>query len=429
VEGERRMKRGLSAAVSLLLLTLVLLPLAAPPVSCGRDRVVVKDYYADPFGVDLSPMPSLSSLPVDDPRDGTDWQEVPLPRPCVNGDGGSTYIKVSRGSPDKLLIYLEGGGAGTDYLTYLTMALKDPTDFPLLAGGATRGIFDRRDERNPFRDYTFILVPYSTADVHSGNRVMRYYHPLRPSQSRVVYHVGFVNAAVAIRWAARELPQAGRVVITGSSAGGYGTLLSTWVARLTFGKPVVAISDAGPALVSKRNPNFTLQTTEYCWGWLQNLSRLPEEEWVKEEAVRLIREKGEPLYGVLAFAEKYEDCLWALYEDQMDLVIGTVFLGYSPKEFREVLLGATGEIRSSHPSLFYRFLPYGLTHTIFFCDWFYTREINGVTVCDWVAGLLEGRGGDLVEPFSPWVMKDFMLWVTSMGQAELCSLLSLSPAR
>ncbi|TDA31752.1 MAG: hypothetical protein DSO04_03415 [Hadesarchaea archaeon] len=76
------MKRGLSAAVSLLLLTLVLLPLAAPPVSCGRDRVVVKDYYADPFGVDLSPMPSLSSLPADDPRDGTDWQEVPLPRPA-----------------------------------------------------------------------------------------------------------------------------------------------------------------------------------------------------------------------------------------------------------------------------------------------------------------------------------------------------------
>jgi len=419
--------RALPATVSLLLLASALLPLTATPASCRRDRVILKEYYADPFQVDLSSMPRLSSFPVDDPSDGTDWQEVPLPSPCVNGDGGRTHIKVSRGSSNNVLIYLEGGGAGTDYLTYLTMALKDPTDFPLLAGGATRGIFDRRNEKNPFRDYTFVLVPYSTADVHSGNRVMRYYHPLKPSRSRVVYHVGFVNAAVAVRWAARELPNPERVVITGSSAGGYGTLLSTWVARLTFGRPVVAISDAGPALVSKRNPNFTLQTTEYCWGWMQNLSKLPEEEWVKEEAVRVIKERGEPIYGVLAFAEKYKDCLWALYEDQMDLVIGTVFLGYSPREFREVLLGATDEIRSSHPTLFFRFLPYGITHTIFFCDWFYTREISGVTVCDWVEGLLEGRPMDLVEPCSPSVMRDFMFWVASLGQAELYSLLNRFP--
>ncbi|MEM1981822.1 MAG: pectin acetylesterase-family hydrolase [Candidatus Hadarchaeales archaeon] len=342
-------------------------------------------------------MKRANELMIDDPANGIDWEKIYLPYPCVNADNKRTYIMVSKGSSNNLLIYLEGGGAATDFVTYYTMAFSYICE--LLPPKC--GIFDRRNPDNPFRDWTFVFVPYCTADVHSGNRVMKYLNPINPKKSKVVYHVGYVNATVALRWAAQEFQNPGKIVLAGSSAGGYGTLAHALNVIEIFNQPVVIINDAGPGLTSKRNPNFTLEMTDYCWGFLQNQP---------ENVRKIILERGEVAYGLLYFLDlyndpKYRDSIYALYEDQKDFVIGNVFLWYTGKEFKERLLEVWGELKNSCPNNLFRFLPFGMGHTVLYgyplvgSD-FYTREINGISVCEWVKGLLrlEGRQPmDLVE--------------------------------
>ncbi|MEM2866548.1 MAG: pectin acetylesterase-family hydrolase [Candidatus Hadarchaeales archaeon] len=357
-------------------------------------RRILVPYYADPFKVDLSSMRGMEDLEIDDPADGIDWEKVYLPHPCVNADNKRTYIMVSRGGSNNLLIYLEGGGAATDFITYYTMAFSYICE--LLPPRC--GIFDRKNPTNPFRDWTFVFIPYCTADVHAGNRVMKYLNPLNPKKSKVVYHVGYVNATVAIRWAAQQLPNPGKVVLAGSSAGGYGTLAHALNVIELFNKPVTIINDAGPGLTSKRNPNFTLEMTDHCWGFLQN----------QPEGVRqIILQKGEVAYGLEYFSELYDnsnyrESIYAFYEDKRDFVIGNMFLWYTGEEFEETLLKVWGELRDQFENNIFRFLPCGIGHTVLYgyplvgSD-FYTRQINGITVCEWVKGLLEGNPRDLVQ--------------------------------
>ncbi|MDI3497964.1 MAG: hypothetical protein PWQ40_1333, partial [Archaeoglobus sp.] len=100
-----------------LALAVLILLLSIAPAMALCSYEVVEERYADPFTVDISSMPSLKDLPVDDPSDGIDWVKVPLPKPCVNGMGKDTFIMVRKGSSNNLLIFFEGGGACADYET------------------------------------------------------------------------------------------------------------------------------------------------------------------------------------------------------------------------------------------------------------------------------------------------------------------------
>ena len=88
-------------------------------------------------------------------------------------DGSSTGIGVSiNPESDRLLIVLEGGGACFDPVSCAGVANQDgygETKFTRdTTGVLSRGIFDRDDETNPFRDFSFVYVPYCTGDVHGG---------------------------------------------------------------------------------------------------------------------------------------------------------------------------------------------------------------------------------------------------------------------
>jgi hypothetical protein len=351
------------------------------------DYRIVSEYYTNPYDVDISTLPSLSDIPVDDPADGTDWVKIDLPPPCVSGDGGSTFIMVSKGTSNNIFVYMQGGGACTDYLTCNVMVTTLHPDFSQTSQ-VDEGIFNRTNELNPFRDWTFVYIPYSTGDVHSGNRVVEYYNPLNPHDSMVVYHVGFVNAVTAMRWVAS---QGGfeKIVIGGSSAGGYGTVMNFYSAYDIFNEPIVAIDDAGPGLVSKVDPAFKLDRTLEVWGWGENLP---------SEAMDYVYEKGEPIYGIGYVLDQCDECIFGLFEDQKDFTIGTLFLKYPGFKFRRVLLGVTSDLRDLYPDNFYRFLPYGRSHTVLELPRFYTEEICGTYVYEWVNGLISGNPKDFVEP-------------------------------
>jgi hypothetical protein len=393
------------------LLLLGLMFLAVIPVSALGSYQIIKEKYADPFEIDVSRMPPIDSLPVDDSSDGLDWQKVNLPEPCVNGLGEKTFIMVRKGSENNLLIFLEGGGACADYTTCKPLICTSVESCkPLLGIGEVvalesqtwviklyykGGIFDVKNPKNPFRNWTMIFIPYNTGDIHMGNRVVKYFDE-SSSNTKTIYHVGFVNAIVALRYASQK--NWDRVVVTGSSAGGYGTLLHAYYAWKIFDKPILAINDAGPGIMPSPKSQFQMPEIMARWGTVQNFP---------EGAIPYLTK--DPIYalefGLNGSAGGCSDCIYALFEDQWDFIIGTLFSGYTSCDYQKRLLKVTGEIRDLFPDRFCRFMPISFQHTMITGgllyplqkDRFYNEEIKGVKIYQWANKLLEGKCLDLIE--------------------------------
>ncbi|MEM0302398.1 MAG: pectin acetylesterase-family hydrolase [Archaeoglobaceae archaeon] len=388
------------------LLVFVGLILAIAPVFALGSYEIVKETYANPFEIDISSMPALNSLPIDDPNDGIDWVKVKLPSPCVNGLGKETFILVRRGAENNLLIFLEGGGACADYTTCKPMLCTNIENCkPLLGIGTVvalesktwflnlyyrGGIFDVKNPKNPFRNWTMVFVPYNTGDIHMGNRVVKYFDS-NSSSTKTIYHVGFVNGIVAIRYALQN--NWDRVVVTGSSAGGYGTLLHSYYTWKLFGRPILAINDAGPGIMPSPQSQFQMPEVMERWGTIQNFP---------EGAIPYLN--GDPIYAIEFGLNDCQQCIYALFEDQLDLIIGTIFSGYKPCEYQSRLLRVTNELQQKFPDRFCRFMPVSIQHTMITGgmlyplqkDRFYNEEINGYKIYVWVNELLKGKCPDLV---------------------------------
>jgi hypothetical protein len=172
--------------------------------------------------------------------------------------GSTTGIGINRSSKSsRVLLYLEGGGAcWSDVTCYTLMTAsyvtsgygagdfaKESTDTTYLAEPG--GFFDRTAAANPLKDYSWVYVPYCTGDIHAGNNVAHY--PSGPSAGTM--HVGYENMDAFLKRIVPTFPNADRVYIAGSSAGGYGAAFNWWHAQQAFGKiRVDLIDDSGTPL-------------------------------------------------------------------------------------------------------------------------------------------------------------------------------------
>jgi hypothetical protein len=164
-----------------------------------------------------------------------------------------------RGTSKNLVVYFEGGGACWDSLT-CTFPIADvppqvpqffyPALGPEVNPATYDGIFRFDNAANPVKDWDFVYIPYCTADVHTGS-VTRLYHnvgnpaiPLPPVFT--IKHRGFDNFMVVLDWIKAHVDSPQRVLVAGSSAGGYGAsanfpwLASTYPLRRCSSSPMRA---------------------------------------------------------------------------------------------------------------------------------------------------------------------------------------------
>jgi hypothetical protein len=177
------------------------------------------------------------------------WTWVDFPDSSC-GDGSPTGIAVQPGSGD-LLVFLDGGGACWSYETCFTSQLaatKGPfgaDQFHLRSLFFGGSVLDRTAPESPFAASTLVYVPYCTADVHSGSRVTTYDDG--HGNSAAVHHVGHTNLQAFVRRLAATFPTPTRVVLAGSSAGGFGALTAFADVRAAWhGAPAFLVDDSGP---------------------------------------------------------------------------------------------------------------------------------------------------------------------------------------
>ena len=205
---------------------------ALPVVSCGSDAG-----YA---GVPRD-LPPLTAQP------GT-WTWIDVPDSQCE-DGTPTGFAVNVQDTSDLLIYFEGGGACWDYLT--CVVVDTATHGPVgAAEWATRqqalpAPFDRARASNPFRNATMVYIPYCTGDLHVGDNVPIY----QGLTSKTYHHKGRPDTLAFLSRVASTWKDPARVVVSGSSAGGFGAALTYDIARKTFPDArMYLVDDAGPLL-------------------------------------------------------------------------------------------------------------------------------------------------------------------------------------
>jgi len=195
------------------------------------------------------------------------WTWVPFEDAlCANGEPTGIGVNLSDQSKN-VVIFMMGGGACWNNLTcyqFPTASNLDGYQDAEFQGDAQgflmTSLFDRNDPENPFRDYSLVFVPYCTGDVHAGTKVTEY-------DGKPTSHVGYNNVTAYLKRLVPTFPDAERIFLSGSSAGGFGAGINWWRVQEAFpAARVDLVDDSGPALPDPYLTTSLANTWRAAWG-------------------------------------------------------------------------------------------------------------------------------------------------------------------
>ena len=143
------------------------------------------------------------------------WYEVDVDG-AKSSDGSEWHGIFRKGTENKVVVYFFGGGVSITpetseggkefYSTNMTAQ-----DFVAQGGiGSTA-------EENPFKDWSFIVIPYATGDFHAGTGTYE--------GKKTVYHTGYSNYSAYVEQVRQYIGEPDTLLVTGFSAGGFATSL------------------------------------------------------------------------------------------------------------------------------------------------------------------------------------------------------------
>lgn len=309
-----------------------------------------------------------------------EWTEIVPGGDCQCADGAEFSFFVREANPDKVMFFLEGGGACFDPVTcaftHDPSTTYDwdigPDDDPATMGG----IFDFTDPDNPFADYSVVYVPYCTGDVHLGDTT----HEFSPDLT--VQFKGAVNGAAAVAYLAERFGGADQVVVVGESAGSVAApLYSGLVADALPEAQVTVFADGSGAYPDEPTLNATVGG---LWG---TMNAIPD--WEVNEGMT-VEEWSLPGLWVQAGTHNPDivmsrfdfayDATQAFFAGLVGIPAGDLM---SFMDDNEAAIEAAGVDQLS-------FTAPGDDHTLVRHDDFYEMEVDGVRLADWVRAVING---------------------------------------
>ena len=196
----------------------------------------------DPQRSNAAALPSFSEL-----RPG--WNLLRPGGDTICAQGGEYAFSVRPGARDKLLIWLEGGGACWNAEDcYPGRFYRPRIDLDPVSNSRNQGIFEQANPANPFSDYSTVVVRYCTGDIHLGDRDATYTVRTDRGESRqvTIHHRGQLNAMAVLRWVRENFSAPREIFVSGTSAGSkpspfYASLLARHYPQAR----IVALADAG----------------------------------------------------------------------------------------------------------------------------------------------------------------------------------------
>jgi hypothetical protein len=323
-----------------------------------------------------------------DPMMGPLGPEGPV---CIAGTPYSVFTR--EGNPSRLLIFEQGGGAcWQDFYNCNVLSEAQEPPAPRV------GIWDFDSKDNPFADYSIVYMPYCDGSVFSGDNAV--FDPAFGADIGVPsavfrFHFGLRNQSAGMDAAKALFPNASRITVAGSSAGGVGAAgFAPFLVRMLYGNQVklTVLNDAGP-ITTNPNAIADIEARKNDWqvGPLYPASCEACGDDVGDDSTAIIKWR----------LDNDSTVREAFYETDSDLT-NRFFLDFvfDPAGFRDLVVTRHGELHAAHPDRYKRFIVSGDTsHTALQSPLFYSQDANGVLLNEWVEDFLVPRPfwDDIVE--------------------------------
>ncbi len=143
------------------------------------------------------------------------------PDGALTSNGKPWHGIFRKGKENKTVVYFFGGGVSITEETSKRGKEFYAVDMTAQDFVANGGIGSSVEE-NPFKDWNFVIVPYTTGDFHTGTNELRYDEK---GKEKVIYHQGYKNYSLFMDSILPYVEDSDTLVITGFSAGGFATSL------------------------------------------------------------------------------------------------------------------------------------------------------------------------------------------------------------
>jgi hypothetical protein len=286
---------------------------------------------------------------------------------------GSEYSMSTRdaGSQD-LVIFLQGGGACWDKICEASES-ADPT---LTDDGS---ILDRDLPGNPVADWNVSYLPYCDGGVHAsdteydidGNGT------IEAGTTDQIHH-GLQNLSAALDVTVQTFPAPRRILLTGVSGGGFGTIFALPLVRTLYPDvPIELVNDSGVAVGRPNEREFFLDLLDY-WNALDS--------FLPASCPDCIADDGHGT-NIFTWALEQDDSLRiSLMSYKQDGVIAGAFFETPGPVWEVELIREMAEVEADNPERLRTLVADGTAHT--FLGARTGLEVDGITVLDWVTAML-----------------------------------------
>jgi hypothetical protein len=394
--------------------------------SCAANAPSTQAAFVDlapPEGAPLNPLlgdpipaPSGSLFPPSPPSGWTFYQASGAV--CRDGSPAGFYVRFT--SSDKLVIYLEGGGAcdSAHFCDHNPANLNqvfpggDASQGQTIGGSLfvvaglqqpyTTGIFDASNPTNPFQNWNQVYVPYCTGDVHFGTKT----NVSIPWMTQPQQFVGYLNMQKFVGRLMPTFTSLSQIVLTGASAGGFGAGLNAGMVQDAFPKvPVTVLDDSGPPFSAQYLPGCLQKEWRDTFGF---------DAALPSDCVECRNADGSGLTDIVKYwHRKYPSMRVGLVSTMQDEVMRLFFaqgdnacatndpnlLVFSPYPADQYTAGLNN-LRSTWDctgvfSSYYIAGPNPTYHQHIFRPEFFQVMSGNMTIAAWAAGLVNGTVFDI----------------------------------
>jgi hypothetical protein len=329
---------------------------------------------------------------------------------CMRGE--PFRMATRDGASDDLMIFLQGGGAC--WSAFCFAVTQAPVGMPAVDILRT----DRPD--NPVADWDVAYLPYCDGSLFAGDAEV----DEDGDGGTDRWHRGLANLSAGLDVAKSTFARPKRVLLAGSSGGGFGTILAVSLVRHQWpDAEILVLSDSGVGVArGASDPGFlTTLIDEHGSG-----------AFVPRDCPDCLA--GGHITPLVAWwLGRDERTRVGVYSSWYDLIIGKVFLQVPAEQFQSDVEAQTTAVRDAFPDRYHRAIEDGVTHTALLGDptgiigsdlgaveipasalsaltsldlgGLAETEVAGVAIGDWLSAWIEGSDPqDLVEPVGapPW---------------------------
>lgn len=326
---------------------------------------------------------------------------------CMRGE--PFRMATREGASDDLLVFLQGGGAC--WSAFCFAVTQAPAGMP--------GVDILRTDlpENPVADWDVAYLPYCDGSLFAGDAEV----DEDGDGATDRWHRGLANLSAGLDVAKAQFARPKRVLLAGSSGGGFGTILAVSLVRHQWpDAEILVFSDSGVGVArGAADPAFlTTLIDEHGSG-----------AFVPDDCPTCLAD-GHITPLVSWWLGRDDRTRVGVYSSWYDLIIGKVFLQVPAEQFRADVETQTEAVRDAFPDRYHRAIEDGVTHTALLGDptgiigsdlgaveipasaltaltsldlgSLSETEIDGVRIADWLSAWIDGAAPeDVVESAGP----------------------------